>query len=223
MLIVGDLEQNMLKQLALLGLLSGPAMAANVQIVDGDTLDIDGKRYRINGIDAPEAGQKCTSERGKDWSCGDVATNTLYNLTHGKSVSCKTLAIDSYGRDVARCTADGTDLAGAMVERGMAWAFLKFSDEYEAAQETAKAAKIGIWRGPSQPAWEYRATSWNKAAQTAPKGCPIKGNITKNGKIYHPPWSPWYSRTRIDTTKGERWFCDEAQAIKAGWRAPNSK
>ena len=101
-----------------------------------------------------------------------------------------------------------------MVEQGMAWAFLKFSDEYEAAQSRAKRAKRGIWRGPAEPAWEFRETRWTKAAQTAPEGCPIKGNISPNGKIYHTPWSPWYSRTRINTTKGERWFCDEAEAIK---------
>lgn len=210
----------MLRVLFALAVFCTPAIAENVQIVDGDTLDVGGTRYRINGIDAPEAGQTCISERGKKWSCGDAATNTLYDLTRGKTVVCETLAIDSYGRDVARCTAGGTDLAHAMVEKGMAWAFLKFSDEYEVAQKTAKAAKIGIWRGQSQPAWEFRAAKWNKAAQVAPKGCPIKGNISPNGKIYHPPWSPWYSRTRINTTKGERWFCDEAEAVKAGWRAP---
>ena len=107
-----------------------------------------------------------------------------------------------------------------MVAKGMAWAFLKFSDEYEADQENAKLAKLGIWRGPAQAPWEFRAKRWNTAAQVAPKGCPIKGNITKNGHIYHTPWSPWYKRTRINIAKGERWFCDEAEAIKAGWRAP---
>jgi hypothetical protein len=107
-----------------------------------------------------------------------------------------------------------------MVRQGMAWAFVKFSDVYVAPQEAAKTDGLGVWQGASQPAWEFRAARWNTAKQVSPEGCPIKGNITKNGKIYHPPWSPWYDRTKISTNKGERWFCNEAEAIKAGWRAP---
>lgn len=206
-----------------LAVLCGPAMANTVLIVDGDTLDVDGTRYRINGIDAPEAAQKCKTERGKNWACGDAATNALYDLTNGKTVHCETLATDSYGREIARCYAGGRDLAAAMVRQGMAWAFLKFSDEYEGLQTEAKANKRGIWRGESEPAWIFRETRWADATQTAPEGCPIKGNISSGGKIYHPPWSKWYSRTKINKNKGERWFCDEEEAVKAGWRAPRWK
>jgi hypothetical protein len=54
-------------------------------------------------------------------------------------------------------------------------------------------------------------------AGAAPRrGCPIKGNITSNGeKIYRVPWSPWYDRTGIDEARGERWFCDVAEAAAA--------
>lgn len=201
-------------------LLASPAFAGSLQIIDGDTLILRGVTYRINGIDAPESGQKCISDRGKKWACGDAATNALYAMTSGKRVTCTKLAVDPYKRIVARCYANGQDVGKAMVAKGLAWAFLKFSDEYESVQETARTAKLGIWRGPSQPAWEYRAERWNKAAQKAPEGCPIKGNITKSGKIYHAPWSPWYNRTRISLAHGERWFCNEAEAIAAGWRAP---
>lgn len=210
----------MIKVLIALTCLCGPVMAENLRVVDGDTIDLNGTRYRINGIDAPEAGQTCKTERGKDWACGTAATNTMYVLTKGKTVTCEKLATDSYGRIVARCFAGKTDLARAMVEQGMAWAFLKFSDEYESVQTAAKATKTGIWRGAAQPAWAYRAAKWDVAKQAAPDGCAIKGNITKSGKIYHAPWSPWYKKTRINTAKGERWFCNEAEAVKAGWRAP---
>jgi hypothetical protein len=57
------------------------------------------------------------------------------------------------------------------------------------------------------------------ADQAAVSGdCPIKGNITSSGHIYHMPWSPWYEKVRIDTAKGERWFCSEREALAAGWR-----
>ena len=56
--------------------------------------------------------------------------------------------------------------------------------------------------------------------QVQHKGCPIKGTISKNGRIYHAPWPPWYKRTKVSLNKGERWFCSEREALDAGWRAP---
>ena len=212
----------MLKILTLLFGLSGEASAAATYVVDGDTIKLDGVTYRINGIDAPEAAQTCTSSKGKSWDCGNAATKALTEITLNKSVRCQSLGLDSYDRHIGRCFVGETDIARAMVKRGMAWAFLKFSDEYEADQIKAKRQKVGIWQGAAQPAWEYRSDKWAAAVQTAPAGCPIKGNITAKGRIYHPPWSRWYNRTRINTSKGERWFCNEAEAVKAGWRAPRS-
>ena len=40
-----------------------PALA-ETRVIDGDTLDIDGTIYHLNGIDAPEHGQKCGQ-----WCC----------------------------------------------------------------------------------------------------------------------------------------------------------
>jgi len=34
------------------------------------------------------------------------------------------------------------------------------------------------------------------------------------------PGSDAYERTGISTSRGERWFCTEEEARKAGWRAP---
>lgn len=51
----------------------------------------------------------------------------------------------------------------------------------------------------------------------------IKGNISSDGrKLYHYPGCPSYNATRIDESKGERWFVSEAEAQAAGWvRAGN--
>ena len=52
-------------------------------------------------------------------------------------------------------------------------------------------------------------------------GCDIKGNINgKGAKIYHVPGDVNYAKTRVDTDRGERWFCTEEEARAAGWRAP---
>ena len=42
--------------------------------------------------------------------------------------------------------------------------------------------------------------------------------VTRSGNIYHMPWDRWYDKTRIETEKGERWFCTETEAVAAGWR-----
>lgn len=49
--------------------------------------------------------------------------------------------------------------------------------------------------------------------------CNIKGNISSSGeKIYHYPGCASYSRTKIDESEGERWFCTKEEAVGAGWR-----
>jgi len=195
--------------------ISGPA-----KIVDGDTIEIGRVAIRLHGIDAPEAGQDCNTARGRDWACGQKAINELAKLAGGKSVICEGKEWDSYDRLIAVCKVDGRSLNKAMIENGLAWAFVKYADDYVKQERQAREQGVGVWQGHAVPPWEYREQKWQVAKQEAPEGCPIKGNISSGGKIYHPPWSPWYSRTKVDTEDGERWFCSEREALDAGWRAP---
>lgn len=49
--------------------------------------------------------------------------------------------------------------------------------------------------------------------------CDIKGNISATGeRIYHVPGQRYYRDTVISTHRGERWFCNEVEAWRAGWR-----
>ena len=196
-------------------LLTGAANAQPARVVDGDTLEMGLVRYRLYGIDAPEHGQICGG-----WRCGDAATNHLAALISGQSVECKGTETDGYGRILATCHLGGVDLGKLMIEDGFAWAFVKYSLVYVAEEAVARDAGAGIWGGDYQTPWDYRAEKWEVAVQSAPSGCPIKGNISDNGKIYHAPWSPWYSKTKVSVSKGEQWFCSEDQAIASGWRAP---
>jgi endonuclease YncB( thermonuclease family) len=195
-------------------------IAGPTKIVDGDTIKIGPLAIRLDGIDAPEAGQKCKTGRGRDWACGKEAINQLGALAEGEIVQCKGSEWDDYDRLIAVCELDETVLNEAMMRKGMAWAFVKYADDYVHLEREARAEGIGVWQGHAEPPWKYREQKWQVAKQEAPEGCPIKGNITRNGKIYHPPWSPWYSRTKIDVDDGERWFCSEREALDAGWRAP---
>ena len=202
-----------------IALAAATSASAQTRIVDGDTLDLDGTRYRIEGIDAPEAGQRCNGT-SRPWNCGEAATDKLAEIVSGHDIRCTPLGTDGRGRVLATCTADGRDIGETMVLSGLAWAFTRYSDRYINQETQAKSTDLGIWQAPTEPPWDYRDRRWQVAKQIAPDGCPIKGNISRNGHIYHPPWSPWYDRTKISPEKGERWFCDEAEAVAAGWRAP---
>ena len=49
----------------------------------------------------------------------------------------------------------------------------------------------------------------------------IKGNISKNGKKYFfLPTDKYYSKVRIDTERGEKWFCSVDEAREEGWIRP---
>lgn len=193
---------------------------AQTRIVDGDTIEHNGISYRLHGIDAPEAGQKCNKARSGTWPCGKAAIAAIEAIVFNNKLECDNRGTDDYGRVIAVCTANGIEINSSLVRQGMAWAFTKFSDDYLGVEKKAQAEKIGVWQAPTQTAWDFRAERWEVGQQQAPEGCPIKGNISRNGQIYHAPWSPWYNRTKVSLEKGEKWFCNEAEAIAAGWRAP---
>lgn len=203
-------------------LAAAATITGTARIVDGDTLDVGVVRIRLHGIDAPEAGQTCLRANGRSWQCGTEATNRLAELAEGKQLECDALDRDQYGRIVAICRQGGIDLNKALIDEGLAWAFTRYSDDYAERETVARSSRLGIWQGEAETPWEYRENRWERAAAASPRpGCPIKGNINRQGgRIYHTPWSPWYERTQINEDQGERWFCDEAEAQAAGWRAP---
>lgn len=193
-----------------------------VRVIDGDTIDVDHVRYRLHGIDAPEAGQLCNGADGQLWECGQESLHRMEELLIGRSVRCDARDRDVYGRTIAICVADGEDINAEMVKSGLAWAFRKYSEDYVPLENIAAQQKVGIWQAETQTAWDFRAQKWSSALSSASDGrCPIKGNINrKHEKIYHAPWSKDYGKTKIDPGRGERWFCSEGQAIAAGWRPP---
>lgn len=202
-------------------LFAPPASASEVHVIDGDTLRVDGKTIRIFGIDAPEAGQSCRKPGGGTWQCGQAAIREMERAVAEGTVACDDRGLDVYGRTLGVCKVAGLDLGRLMVKEGLAWAFRKYSTDYVETEDQARAAGIGVWEQETEAPWDFRAHKWDVAKQKAPEGCPIKGNINRKGEhIYHAPWSPWYGRTKVSPEHGERWFCDEGEAIKAGWRAP---
>ena len=205
--------------------LSQSLLSENVslQVIDGDTLKIGEKRFRIFGIDTPEKNQTCTTNN-RQWACGLVATSELIKLVAGKTVVCKKRDVDRYKRIVAVCLTDNGDVGKAMVASGWALAYRQYSLDYVKDEEKAKSEKLGLWSSQFVEPWRWRKESGTlekeAAASSSNPECLIKGNISSNGsRIYHPPGGAYYSRTKIDLSRGERWFCSAIEAEKAGWRA----
>lgn len=193
-----------------------------VRVVDGDTLDVGGVRYRLHGIDAPEAGQVCNAPDGGTWPCGSDAISKIQDLVQGRTVACEGKGQDAYGRIIAVCFADSNEINADMVRAGLAWAFRKYSEDYTRLEQEARQAHRGVWRVETEAPWDYRASKWFSAVSQSPnQACPIKGNVNRQGeRIYHTPWSRDYAKTKINTASGERWFCSEDEAVAAGWRPP---
>ena len=197
------------------------SFTGSAKVIDGDTIVVDSQVIRLYGIDAPENGQRCKTARGKSYSCGKESEKALKALVES-GVSCTGSEFDNYDRLIAVCSNGNGDINRQMVLAGHALVFRKFSDTYIDEESAAEQSRAGIWQGQFEPPWEFRSKRWAVAAQESPyPDCPIKGNINRKGvKIYHTPWSRSYSRTKIDESKKERWFCSEAEALAAGWWAP---
>ena len=202
----------------LIGLVLGlPAQADVVQgrarVVDGDTLVIGTQKVRLFGIDAPEHDQLCKDAQGRDWPCGQAARDRLAGLA-AEGVRCVGADRDRYDRLLGVCAADGRDLNATLVAEGLAEAYRKYALDYVPEEETARGARRGIWAGPHLAPEAAR----HGPVQPPPGACRIKGNISKKGQIFHLPGTRDYDRTKIDTARGERWFCTPQEAMRAGWR-----
>lgn len=208
---------------AVSGTMSGAAaqdLRGEVRVSDGDSLTVAGTRVRLFAVDAPELGQTCDAPGGGVWACGDWAAAEVRAAFSGRRAACTVLDIDQYGRAVARCAVDGTDMGARIVAEGWAMAYRRYGLDYDLEEKAAAAAGRGIWSGGAEAPEAYRARLRQSAAAPAPApgSCAIKGNISGNGRIYHVPGQENYAATGIDETRGERWFCSEAEAQAAGWR-----
>ena len=195
------------------------ALKGRATVLSGDTLRLAGRTIRLSGVDAPELDQQCGGEgRGRSWRCGAASQAALQTLVRGRMVHCTAARGDASGHPVATCYLGEKDLAAELVRRGHAFAESGLFSTYAGLESTARNAKLGLWRSAVERPSDYRARRWEAAKRSAPHGCPIKGHVTSEGRVYVLPWSPDYSRLRVREQRGERWFCSEQEARAAGWR-----
>jgi len=128
-------------------------------VVDGDGVEIGGTKIRLFGIDAPEVDQYCYRDDRTRWRCGHYASVELDRLISGREIACTVRELDRYDRSVAVCRVGDADIAEAQVRNGWAVAYRKFTKDYVDEEESAHAAKRGLWSGGFDMPWVWRERS----------------------------------------------------------------
>jgi endonuclease YncB( thermonuclease family) len=131
-----------------------------VGIADGDTLTLldatnAQHKIRLSGIDSPEKGQPF----------GQVCKKSLSDLAYDRVVAVESNKLDRYGRVIGKVLVNGQDVNLEQVRRGCGWHYKKYQNEqvlddrlaYNAAEESARAGRVGLWtdQEPVAP-WDWR-------------------------------------------------------------------
>lgn len=143
--------------------MNGPAAAeetliGRARVVDGDTLEIEGRHIRLHGIDALESRQSCRTFAGEEWPCGQQAALRLATYIGDAPIRCEARGRDRNRRTIAVCWRGSQDLGGWLVANGWALAFRRYSQDYVADEDRARDARQGIWAGSFEPPWEWRGS-----------------------------------------------------------------
>ena len=225
-------------------LAAGPSWATEAFVSDGDTLVLDGKTFRLDGIEAPQTDQTCLDETGAVWRCGIDARDALKAHLGSRNVRCDDAGPDAVyqKRRLVVCRVEGetVSLNQWLVREG--WALVDTNWRFKADENDARYARKGLWKGCFvSPQLLRRYTKnvakllgaacpadddWNVLSKlfpdypTMPPGCSIKGKlaaralVSGNRGIYHIETCRSYQRTK----KPERWFCSEQEARAEGFR-----
>jgi endonuclease YncB( thermonuclease family) len=184
----------------------------------GDALRVRDVVVRLNGIEAPLPSQRCARPGNRRWKCGEASQEALARALRSGPVRCELRGSDEAGRALGTCTVRGKDLAASLVREGAVFAAGGLLASYREEERQAMTERAGLWQGEAERPSEYRAKLWEAAKRAAPDECPIKGQVSSNGKYYLVPWSPNYTRAQVRAQRGERWFCSEREALAAGWK-----
>ena len=128
------------------------------KVIDGDTVQIDNFKIRLEGIDAPEMRQKCKREFlkisstigfifYKDYNCGEVSKKKLKDKINKSEIKCISSSKDRYKRHIATCFKEQTNLNQWMVRNGYAIAYRRYNKKYIPDEDFAKENKLGLWKG----------------------------------------------------------------------------
>lgn len=134
--------------LMLSGLTTAQQILTVNKVLDGDTFQAHGVRYRIAEIDAPELSQ-VYGKRSKVY---------LSKLILGKQVRVYKINTDHYGRVVVRVYINNQNVSEIMVKSGQAWVYIRYNrnPRLPMLQNYAQNNKNGLWKYHSIPPSKYR-------------------------------------------------------------------
>ena len=127
----------------------------DIKVVDGDTIHLNGKKIRFNGIDTPELKQTCIRNSVKDY-CGITAKEILIKKIADNKVKCISDGKDRYKRILAECFVNNESLSSYLVRSGYAFAYRKYSKKFVTDEDYAKANQAGMWSMIFEFPWDYR-------------------------------------------------------------------
>ncbi|ABD85999.1 thermonuclease family protein [Rhodopseudomonas palustris] len=226
--------------------LAAPGRAAEPIVKDGNTLQLGGTTFRLDGTDAPEFDQLCVDDRADPRPCGQQAREQLVKLIGGREIACKDLGPDKVytTRRLGICTIAGEadSLNQIMVREG--WALAAESDgkpRFAAEEATARAERRGLWRGCFVAPRQFRR--WDRTAAllgascradkkpellailfpddpAMPPGCAIKAKFAARARFIGKVGIYHLQGCRSYATLGKpnRWFCSEQDAQAEGFR-----
>ena len=135
-----------------------PDHSGSAQVIDGDTIVINGEKHRLQGVDAVELDQTCVTREGRAWPCGREAVQALGKFLDGRMVNCEPFERDDYGRQVSICYAGKDNLSAWIAREGWAVADPDAIRIYNYSSEagTARFLRKGIWTGTFDKPADWR-------------------------------------------------------------------
>ena len=234
----------MILVLALLATTAG--RAADLVVKDGNTIQLSGTTYRLDGVDAPAIDQLCLNEFADAYACGADARVQLTKLIGDHPVHCDDLGPDkAFSKwHLGICTADGAtvSLNRLMVQRGFALAAEQGpKSNFKSDQDNAKKDVLGLWKGCFVPGTNFRhgikdsallgsSCRSDKDKETravlfpsetvAPPDCTVKGKFAVRAHVTGNLgiYHLQVCRSYETVTKPDRWFCSEEDAQAEGFR-----
>jgi endonuclease YncB( thermonuclease family) len=137
---------------------------STANVIDGETLEMQGQIVKLFGIDALEPDQICLNGN-RPWHCGEESARSLSSLIGGQPVRCQTIR-NMGGHILAVCDLNGDDLAAWMVANGWAFADRATTPDYVPFEETAKSAHEGVHSGEFVTPWDWREGKRLKLPET---------------------------------------------------------
>jgi len=223
-----------------------PAWSADLVVRDGNTIQLSGTTYRLDGVDAPAIDQLCLNEFADAYACGAAARAQLTKLIGDHAVHCDDLGPDkTFSKwHLGICTADGANVSlnRLMVQNGFALAGQQgLKTNFRPDEDNAKNDALGLWKGCFVPGANFRhgikdsallgsSCRSDKDKETravlfpsetvAPPDCTVKGKFAVRAHVTGNLgiYHLQICRSYETVTKPDRWFCSEEDAQAEGFR-----